>query len=94
METGVPTGVADNPNSGSSYWFDGSLGGYDGIGQQVATTIGQSYTVGFYLADDQFYQDVYSGLPGAEGNYDPGSRDAYVYAMAGLPRASSPRAGR
>jgi hypothetical protein len=84
VESGTPTGFADNPYSGSNYWFDGSVGGYDGIGQRVATTIGDSYTIGFYLADDNIRQT------GSEADFDasndPGmSKDVFVYAQATTP---------
>jgi len=90
VETGAPTGYADNPNSGSNYWFDGSVLGYDGIGQTVATTIGDSYTIGFYLAEDETYQNVASGLPPAEGDFNPVYRDVYVYAQSGVPPLPEP----
>lgn len=90
VENGAPTGLADNPNSGSNYWFDGSVGGYDGIGQTVNTTVGQSYTIGFYLADDETYQNIYSGLPPAEGNFNPAYRDVFVYALSGIPSVPEP----
>ncbi|RXZ44441.1 hypothetical protein EBB06_04870 [Crenobacter cavernae] len=38
-----------NPYAGSAYWDDGAVGGFDGIAQSVATTIGQDYTVSFWL---------------------------------------------
>ena len=84
VESGTPTGDADNPHSGPNYWFDGSVGGYDGIGQRVATTIGQSYTIGFYLADDNTRQT------GSEANFDAGndpgvSKDVFVYAQSTIP---------
>jgi hypothetical protein len=84
VESGTPTGFADNPHSGSNYWFDGSVEGYDGIGQRVATTIGQNYTIGFYLADDNIIQT------GSEANFDAGNdpgmtKDVFVYAQATTP---------
>jgi hypothetical protein len=46
----VNTGNAKfSPHSGANYWDDGATGGYDGIYQTVATTIGDTYTIGFYL---------------------------------------------
>ena len=46
----VRTGNAKfSPHSGANYWDDGATGGYDGIYQTLATTVGDSYTVGFWL---------------------------------------------
>ncbi len=38
-----------SPHSGTNYWDDGATGGYDGISQTLPTTIGDTYTIGFYL---------------------------------------------
>ena len=42
-------GAKFSPRTGSNYWDDGATGGYDGIYQSVATTVGDTYTIGFYL---------------------------------------------
>ena len=41
-----------NCHSGTSCWYDGSVQGYDGLTQLVATTIGTTYNVSFWLSDD------------------------------------------
>jgi hypothetical protein len=42
----------NNPHSGSNNYYDGAVQAYDGITQAVATTIGQVYTVSFWLTDN------------------------------------------
>lgn len=42
-------GAKFSPHTGSNYWDDGATGGYDGIYQSVATTVGDTYNIGFYL---------------------------------------------
>jgi hypothetical protein len=60
----VPTGVAH-------FWCDGSVQGYDAIFQSIATTIGQTYTISFGLADNS-------------GPWSNPSIDMLVYALNGL----------
>ncbi len=38
--------------TGTGCWVDGSVQGYDGLTQVVATTVGASYTLSFWLLDD------------------------------------------
>jgi hypothetical protein len=40
------------PHSGSDEYFDGAVQAYDGITQAIATTIGATYNVSFWLDDD------------------------------------------
>jgi hypothetical protein len=42
-------GVGVNPNSGSAEWCDGSVQAYDAIFQTIATNVGDSYTISFWL---------------------------------------------
>jgi len=44
---------SDSPHSGTYELDDGAVGGIDGLYQAVATTIGQTYTIGFWLANDE-----------------------------------------
>ena len=37
---------------GSYHWYDGAVGGVDGVAQIVSTTVGQDYTLSFWLAAD------------------------------------------
>jgi hypothetical protein len=68
------TNSPGDPNSGLNFWTDGVTGGYDGLAQTIATTVGDQYTVGFYLGGD----NIYSG--GYRPNFDPPYLDVYVYA--------------
>jgi len=38
-------------HGGGFFWDDGATGGYDGIDQTFATTVGNTYVVSFYLAE-------------------------------------------
>ena len=69
-------------------WCDGSVEGYDAIDQNIATTIGDSYTVSFGLisvlappADTLFQALSINGLAGQNGN----GIDVAVYAQSQLP---------
>jgi len=41
------------PHSGRQFWDDGATGGYDGISQSLPTTLGDIYTVGFWLSQHE-----------------------------------------
>ncbi len=45
-------GCANNPHSGVQFWCDGSVQGYDGIYQAIATTAGTTYSISFWLDDN------------------------------------------
>jgi hypothetical protein len=47
-------GIVSNngPHSGSNNYYDGAVQAYDGITQAVTTTIGDVYTLSFWLNDD------------------------------------------
>lgn len=47
--SGSPGNPPGASHSGAGFWEDGAVGGYDGLGQGVATTIGQSYDLSFWL---------------------------------------------
>jgi hypothetical protein len=68
-----------SPFTGTLFWCDGSVQGYDGIYQTVATTPGDTYHVSFYLADN-------SGgdwLTSTTGTIDD-QIDALLYALGGI----------
>jgi PEP-CTERM motif len=65
-------------HSGSQFWCDGSVEGYDGLFQTVATTIGATYTVSFWLGDNS---DEKTNIP---------EIDMLGYAEAGLPGGTIP----
>jgi hypothetical protein len=78
-------------HSGSFFWDDGATGGYDGIDQTFATTIGDTYDVSFYLAGDNangfptpgndYQQTCTNGLSDTACN----GIDVVVFAGDGLP---------
>jgi hypothetical protein len=70
----------------TSCWFDGAVQAYDAIDQFVATTVGQSYTISFWLTDDGGLT-TFSDLSTNGDTTDTGGNgvDALVYAQAGLP---------
>jgi hypothetical protein len=41
-----------NAHSGTAFWCDGSVEGYDAIYQGIATTLGATYNISFWLQDD------------------------------------------
>jgi hypothetical protein len=49
---GVVQNVAGQAHSGSNYYWDGAVQAYDGITQGIATTVGTTYTISFWLKDD------------------------------------------
>lgn len=77
--------------SSANCYYDGAVQAYDAINQVIATTIGDTYTVSFYYADN-----------GGGGTYQPIStdgdttdtggdgRDMYVYAAGTIPVAAVP----
>jgi len=73
--------------TGSSHcWYDGSVQGYDGLNQSIATAIGTSYDVRFSLRDNgdlsTFQQLSTNGnTTGTGGN----GIDLLLYAGAGIP---------
>jgi hypothetical protein len=77
---------------GSFYWNDGATGGYDGIDQTFATTVGHTYDISFFLSEinsndvatpgNDYQQTCTNGNPsGTECN----GIDVVVYAGNGLP---------
>jgi len=86
-----------SPHAGNNYWDDGATGGYDGIYQTFGTTIGDTYTVGFWLNEiptsgaepAKFQQTCTNGQSGfRNGTYCNGV-DVMVFAGE-LPSTSVP----
>lgn len=49
LQTAVAAGNGPfNSQSGSGNWVDGAVGGFDGISQSFATTVGMNYTLSFW----------------------------------------------
>jgi PEP-CTERM motif len=59
--------LSNNPHGGASNYYDGAVEAYDGITQGIATTIGDSYTLSFWL-DDNSSQTTASQLDGPAGS--------------------------
>lgn len=71
----------DAAHGGSQFWCDGSVEGYDGLYQGIATTVGQTYNISFSLSDNS----------GSALN-NP-AIDMLVYAGAALPAGTVPIGG-
>lgn len=79
---------------GSACWYDGSVQGYDGLNQSIATAIGTTYNVTFSLSDNgpltTFQQLSTNGdTIGTGGN----GIDLLLYAGAGIPTEGPPSEG-
>lgn len=46
------TQPSPGPHNGSNYYYDGAVQGYDGITQAIGTTVGDTYRISFWLADN------------------------------------------
>jgi hypothetical protein len=77
-----------NAQGGTVYWCDGSVQGYDAIYQQVATVLGQTYNIGFWLQDDS--GSAITAANTDTSTNDSGQIDALVYAGTALPVGSVP----
>ncbi len=75
---GSGSGCNAGASQGSRFWCDGSVQGYDGLAQTIATTVGQTYTVSFDLQDDSSSPIAYPTI------------DTLVYAQNGLPIGTTP----
>ena len=75
----APYGCPPNQaHGGTTFWCDGSVQGYDGLYQSIATTIGQTYNVSFWLGDNS--QELVTNP----------QIDALVYAGISLPGGTTP----
>ena len=80
----VASGTSSNcspngPHSGTQFWCDGSVEGYDAIYQTIATpTAGATYDISFFLGDNSGQPPVIPGI------------DMLVYATNGLPAGTVP----
>lgn len=89
--------------TGQNCYYDGAVQAYDGINQAIATTIGDTYDVTYWYADNC---PGTCGTPGGVTTYQPLStngdvsdtdgngRDMFVYAGASIPvRSTVPEPG-
>jgi hypothetical protein len=68
-------------------WYDGAVLAYDAISQTIATTIGDTYQISFWVADNSHCGSCnFSDL---STNSVPG-KNVTVYAQTGLPSAGGP----
>jgi hypothetical protein len=67
----------NTPHASTQQWCDGSVEGYDAIYQTIATTVGGTYTITFWLGDNS-------------GRQTAPTIDMLVYATDGLPTGSIP----
>jgi hypothetical protein len=85
------------PHSGTSEWCDGSVQAYDAISQNIATNIGNNYTVSFWLDsnDETGTYPVPAIFQRLSTNGDVTNQfgngiDLLVYAQGTLPPAATP----
>jgi hypothetical protein len=73
----------NNPHSGTNNYYDGAVQAYDGITQGLATTVGDLYQIGFWLAENSAL-GTYSRLSTNGNVTDTGGNgiDLLVYAGA------------
>jgi len=80
---GVVVNNAALAHSGSFYYFDGSVQAYDGITQEIATTVGDHYTINFWLMDNSSNLTNWSRLSNNGDIDDTGGNGADVLVYAG-----------
>jgi hypothetical protein len=75
-------------HSGSNYYFDGAVQAYDAITQGISTTIGDTYTISFWLSDNGPY-NTFSALSTNGNTTGTGGNgvNLVVYAGVGVPTA-------
>lgn len=75
--------------AGSNVWIDGAVQAYDAISQSIATTVGDTYDLSFFVTEDSgnaTFSDLStnSDITDEAGN----GIDVLAYAQAGLPPAT------
>ena len=75
---------------GSNCWYDGAVQAYDAISQTIATNIGDTYQISFFLNGGYNSTPNYSRLATNGGGGTSGNGvDVLAYAQAGLPVAGT-----
>jgi hypothetical protein len=84
VASGASTNCSPNgPHSGTNFWCDGSVEGYDAVYQQLTgLTVGSTYNIHFFLGDN-------SGVPPNQAS-ESSQVDMLVYAGDSLPVGSIP----
>jgi len=87
---GASAGGIVDPNcgiggTGTYCWYDGAVQAYDAISQTIATTVGDTYLISFYLT--AYGGSTFSSVSTNGNTTDTGGNgiDVTVYAQAGLP---------
>jgi hypothetical protein len=78
------------PRTGSFMWCDASVGTYDTLDQNIVTTIGDSYTVSFWLASIFDIPVVTNFQQLSTNDANPNGADVLVYALAVPPPSPIP----
>lgn len=76
--------------NGGNCWYDGAIQAYDAISQAIATTIGDSYQISFYVAEGSGQTDFSRLSTNGESRNLGNGIDVLAYAQAGLPPADVP----
>lgn len=50
--SGTPGSTFGSPQAGTGWWYDGAVGGHDGIAQNIATTVGSTYDLSFWIGSN------------------------------------------
>jgi hypothetical protein len=75
----------------SACWYDGSVQGYDGLNQSIATAVGTSYDVTFSLNDNgELSTFQHLSTNGDTSSSEGNGIDLLLYAGAGIPTEGSP----
>ena len=83
----VRTGCG-GPQPSGYCWYDGAVQAYDAISQTITTTIGHTYQISFYLADNSGGSTFSAFSTNGDVNDAGGNGiDVLAYAQAGLPAA-------
>lgn len=79
----------NNPHSGSNNYFDGAVQAYDAITQNIATVVGQTYDLSFWLSDTSTlttFQHLSTNGDTTDSNGN--GADLLVYAGSSVPVAA------
>jgi hypothetical protein len=73
-------------------WYDGAVQAYDAISQTIATTVGHTYHISFFVAENCGCGFNFSDVSTNGDNVDTGGNgiNVTVYAQAGLPSGGFP----
>jgi hypothetical protein len=82
---------APGPHTATNYYRDGATQAYDGISQAIATTPGDSYTITFWLTDNNIDVTTFSDLSTNGNVTDAGGNGVNLLVYAGaIPTLAAP----